>query len=338
MFELTVYENLAADQRESAAQELHEKIVGDANRVVIALCDLAEHLKIMRDCRLYEDLGLRSFEEYVESRVGLKQRQAYNYISAYERLGPKVLRENGNLGITKLNLLAEVSAPDRADFLEENDLAGMTVQQVKELVQKTKDQGEQLGLLQNALTEAKNREDGLQKLADSRREKIAELSRNLEELENRPVEVAVPEITEADWAAMRAEIQAEFDREQEKSRKKLEKSERETEKLKRELEEAKSSAEKLAEEKAAEQIAVIQVQAEQEKREMMERAKREVAQIQASADAEIREANIFFTTWQEAHGKLMGKLREIAVHDPEKAEKLLGLAANMAEKMAGEEL
>ena len=331
MFELTIYENLAADQRESAAKELHEKIVGDANRVVFALCDLAEHLKIMRDCRLYEDLGLGSFEEYVESRVGLKQRQAYNYISAYERLGPKVLRENGSLGITKLNLLAEVSAPDRAEFLEENDLAGMTVQQVKELVQKTKDQGEQLGLLQNALTEAQNREDGLQKLADSRKEKIAELNRNLEELVNRPVEVAVPEITEADREKIRAEIQAEFDREQEKSLKKLDT-------LKQELEAAKSSAEKLAEEKAAEQIAAIQSQAEQEKREMMERAKREAAQIQASADAEIREANIFFTAWQEAHGKLMDKLREIAVHDPEKAEKLLGLAANMAEKMAGEEL
>ncbi len=331
MFELTIYENLAADQRESAAKELHEKIVGDANRVVFALCDLAEHLKIMRDCRLYEDLGLGSFEEYVESRVGLKQRQAYNYISAYERLGPKVLRENGSLGITKLNLLAEVSAPDRAEFLEENDLAGMTVQQVKELVQKTKDQGEQLGLLQNALTEAQNREDGLQKLADSRKEKIAELNRNLEELENRPVEVAVPEITEADREKIRAEIQAEFDREQEKSLKKLET-------LKQELEAAKSSAEKLAEEKAAEQIAAVQAQAEQEKREMMERAKREAAQIQASADAEIREANIFFTAWQEAHGKLMDKLREIAARDPEKAGKLLGLATSMAEKMAGEAL
>ncbi len=331
MFELTVYENLAADQRESAAQELHEKIVGDANRVVFALCDLAEHLKIMRDCRLYEDLGLSSFEEYVESRVGLKQRQAYNYISAYERLGPKVLRENGNLGITKLNLLAEVSAPDRAEFLEENDLAGMTVQQVKELVKKTKDQGEQLELLQNALTEAENRGDGLQKLANSRREKIAELSRNLEELENRPVEVAVPEITEADREKIRAEIQAEFDHKQEKSLKKLET-------LKQELEAAKSSAEKLAEEKAVEQIAAIQSQAEQEKAEIRERAKREAAQIQASADAEIREANIFFTSWQEAHGKLMDKLREIAAHDPEKAGKLLGLAANMAEKMAGEAL
>ena len=331
MFELTIYENLAADQRESAAKELHEKIVGDANRVVFALCDLAEHLKIMRDCRLYEDLGLSSFEEYVESRVGLKQRQAYNYISAYERLGPKVLRENGSLGITKLNLLAEVSAPDRAEFLEENDLAGMTVQQVKELVQKTKDQGEQLGLLQNALTEAQNREDGLQKLADSRKEKIAELNRNLEELENRPVEVAVPEITEADREKIRAEIQAEFDREQEKSLKKLET-------LKQELEAAKSSAEKLAEEKAAEQIAAVQAQAEQEKREMMERAKREAAQIQASADAEIREANIFFTAWQEAHGKHMDKLREIAARDPEKAGKLLGLATSMAEKMAGEAL
>lgn len=338
MLELTIYENLAADQRESAAQELHERIVGDANRVVFALCDLAEHLKIMRDCKLYTELGMSSFEEYVENRVGLKQRQAYNYISAYEKLGPKVLRENGNLGITKLNLLAEVSAVERGDFLEENDLAGMTVQEVRDLVQKTKDQGEQLGFLQEALTEAQNRESGLQKLADSRKEKIAELNRNLEELENRPVEVAVPEITEADREKIRAELREEFDRQQEKDRKKLEKAERNAEKLKKELEQAKSSAEELAEKKAAEKVAEVQAKAEQEKAEIMEQAKKEAAQMQASADAEIREANIFFTAWQEAHEKLMEKLREIASHDPEKAGKLAGLAASVAEKMAGEVL
>lgn len=338
MLELTVYENLAADQRQNAAQELHERIVGDANRVVFALCDLAEHLKIMRDCKLYADLGMSSFEEYVESKVGLKQRQAYNYISAYERLGPKMLRENGNLGITKLNLLAEVSAVDRADFLEENDLAGMTVQEVRELVQKNKDQGEQLSILQEALSEAKNKQNGLQKLADSRKAEADNLRKDLEELENRPVEVAVPEITEEDREKIRAELRAEFEGQQEKDRRKLEKAEKNAEKLKRELEQAKSSAEELAEEKAAEKIKEIQEKAEQEKAEIMERAKKEAAQMQASADAEIREANIFFTAWQEAHGKLLDKLREIAVHDPEKAWMLYNMAANMAEKMAKEAL
>ncbi|MGI5895176.1 MAG: DUF3102 domain-containing protein [Candidatus Merdivicinus sp.] len=338
MLELTIYENLAADQRESAAKELHERIVGDANRVVFALCDLAEHLKIMRDCRLYADLGMNSFEEYVEQKVGLKQRQAYNYISAYERLGPKVLRENGNLGITKLNLLAEVSAVDRADFLEENDLDGMTVQEVRELVRKTKDQGEQLDMLQNALTEAQNRQDGLQKLADSRKMEADNLRRDLEELEKRPVEVVVPEITEADREKIRKELRAEFEDQQEKDRKKLEKAERHAEKLKKELEQTKSYAEELAEKKAAERIAEIQDQAEREKQEIIEQVRKESAQMQASADAEIREANIFFTSWQEAHGKLMDKLREIAVRDPEKAGKLAGIASSIAEKMAGEAL
>lgn len=334
MLELSIYESLAADQRQNAAKELHERIMGDANRVVFALCDLAEHLKIMRDCKLYADLGMNTFEEYVESRVGLKQRQAYTYISAYEKLGRTVMQEQSGLGITKLSLLAEVSGPDRADFIEAHDLDGMTVQEVRELVQKTKDQGEQLGLLQTALEEAQNREDGLRKLADSRKAEADELRQDLQEMESRPVEVAVTEISAEDREKLRAELQEEFNRQQEKSRKKLEKAEKDAEKLRKELEQAKSSAEELAEEKAAEKIAEIKAQAEQEKQEIMERARHEAAQMQLSSDADIREANIFFTAWQEAHQKLIDKLREIAGHDPGKAQKLAQLAAATAKAMA----
>lgn len=333
MLELSIYESLAADQRQNAAKELHERIMGDANRVVFALCDLAEHLKIMRDCKLYADLGMNTFEEYVESRVGLKQRQAYTYISAYEKLGRTVMQEQSGLGITKLSLLAEVSGPDRADFIEAHDLDGMTVQEIRELVQKTKDQGEQLGLLQTALEEAQNREDGLRKLADSRKAEADELRQDLKDMENRPVEVAVTEISAEDREKLRAELQEEFDRQQEKSRRKLEKAEKDAEKLRKELEQAKSSAEELAEEKASEKIAEIKAQAEQEKQEIMERAKKEAAQMQVSADADIREANIFFTAWQEAHQKLIDKLREIAGHDPDKAQKLSQLAAATAQQM-----
>ena len=287
------YENLTEDKRGEAAQALHERILGDANRVAYALCDLAEHLKIMRDTKLYVNLGMGSFEEYVESRVGIKQRQAYNYISAYERLGRKVMAENAGLGITKLNLLAEVSGTDRADFMEAHDLDGMTVQEVRELVQKTKDQGEQLGILQAALDEAKNREEGLQKLADGRKEE-------LEKLKTQPTEVAVQEVSEADRE--------------------------------------KAAAEELAEQKAGELVSQAKAQAEKEKQEILERTRRDAAQINASADGEIREANVLFGLWQEAHGKLMDKLREIAGHDREKAMKLWGLAVQVARGMAEAEL
>ena len=289
------YENLTEDKRGEAAQALHERILGDANRVAYALCDLAEHLKIMRDTKLYVNLGMGSFEEYVESRVGIKQRQAYNYISAYERLGRKVMAENAGLGITKLNLLAEVSGTDRADFMEAHDLDGMTVQEVRELVQKTKDQGEQLGILQAALDEAKNREEGLQKLADGRKEE-------LEKLKTQPTEVAVQEVSEAD------------------------------------REQRQAAAEELAEQKAGELVSQAKAQAEKEKQEILERTRRDAAQINASADGEIREANVLFGLWQEAHGKLMDKLREIAGHDREKAMKLWGLAVQVARGMAEAEL
>ena len=333
MLELSIYESLAADQRQNAAKELHERIMGDANRVVFALCDLAEHLKIMRDCKLYADLGMNTFEEYVESRVGLKQRQAYTYISAYEKLGRTVMQEQSGLGITKLSLLAEVSGPDRADFIENHDLDGMTVQEIRELVQKTKAQGEQLGLLQTALEEAQSREEGLRKLADSRKAEADELRQDLKDMEGRPVEVAVTEVSAEDREKLRAELQEEFDRQQEKSRKKLEKAEKEAEKLRKELEQAKSSAEELAEEKASEKIAEFKAQAEQEKQEIMERAKREAAQLQVSADADIREANVFFTAWQEAKGKLAEKIKEIAGKEPERAHQLAGIAADVARQM-----
>lgn len=325
------YENLTEDKRGEAAQALHERILGDANRVAYALCDLAEHLKIMRDTKLYVNLGMGSFEEYVESRVGIKQRQAYNYISAYERLGRKVMAENAGLGITKLNLLAEVSGTDRADFMEAHDLDGMTVQEVRELVQKTKDQGEQLGILQAALDEAKNREEGLQKLADGRKEE-------LEKLKTQPTEVAVQEVSEADREKIRAEVGAEFEKKQESAKKRLEKSERESEQLRQELEQAKAAAEELAEQKAGELVSQAKAQAEKEKQEILERTRRDAAQINASADGEIREANVLFGLWQEAHGKLMDKLREIAGHDREKAMKLWGLAVQVARGMAEAEL
>ncbi len=43
-----------------------------------------------------------------------------------------MLWTNAGLGVTKLELLTHVSAPERAEFAAENDLAGMTVEDLVE--------------------------------------------------------------------------------------------------------------------------------------------------------------------------------------------------------------
>ena len=142
------------DKARLEAQELHTRIMANGMVVASAMVEFSRELKEMRDKKLYQALGYAEFGEYVEQAVGLKQRQAYTYISNYERLGPKLLEEQAHLGVTKLGLLGEISAPERAEFAQEHDLAGMTVNEVKALVQKATDQGKQLSMLEIELADA----------------------------------------------------------------------------------------------------------------------------------------------------------------------------------------
>ena len=96
--------NLSEEQNE--ALNLHYEIIAKGNLAASAMVDFCQNLKRMRDERKYLLLGHETFEEYVEQDVGIKQRQAYTYISALESLGEKYLQSNANLGISKLGMLA----------------------------------------------------------------------------------------------------------------------------------------------------------------------------------------------------------------------------------------
>lgn len=87
----------------------------------------------------------------------MKRRQVYNYIQTYERLGSTVLQSNAQLGITKLQLLCEISAPDIPAFLEENNLAGMTVAEIKRMIADREGQAEQISLLQEQVRNLESR-------------------------------------------------------------------------------------------------------------------------------------------------------------------------------------
>ena len=102
----------------------------------------------MRDGKLYQVLGYQDFGTYCEEQHGIRARMAYKYIKAYEDLGRQLMEQNASAGITKLALLGEVCAPDRAEFAADHDLAGMTVQEIKAAIKAAADLGEQVSLLQ----------------------------------------------------------------------------------------------------------------------------------------------------------------------------------------------
>lgn len=135
--------------RSTYGVETDPEIITNADRIrAMDDVEFCRQLKEMRDRKLYSALGFARFEDYAEQAVGIKWRQAYNYIQVYERLSPQLLEQNAGLGVTKLLLLTQVSAPDRAEFAGENDLAGMTVEEIKALISEKNGLAQQISMLE----------------------------------------------------------------------------------------------------------------------------------------------------------------------------------------------
>ena len=121
---------MTAEQQEAAT--MHFEIIQAAKAAVNSLLDLGRKLKRMRDSGRYKDLGFATFAEYTEAAVGIKQRQAYNYIQVVESLPARLIEENAAAGVTKLALLAKLNPEDRED-LTGDALANITVAELKKL-------------------------------------------------------------------------------------------------------------------------------------------------------------------------------------------------------------
>lgn len=137
--------SMTVEQQEAAA--MHFEIVQAAKTAVNSLLDLGRKLKRMRDSGRYKDLGFSSFTEYTEAAVGIKQRQAYNYITVVESLPARLIEENAAAGVTKLALLSKLNPEDRED-LTGDTLANITVAELKKLVEERDAMAQQLNLFQ----------------------------------------------------------------------------------------------------------------------------------------------------------------------------------------------
>lgn len=305
----------------ASAIEMHNNIISSMQTAASAMVTLCENLKRMRDTQSYKAIGFEKFEEYTERACGIKKRQAYNYIQTYERLGSTVLQSNAQLGITKLQLLTEVTAVDRADFIESNDLENISVSEMKELVAKTKQQAEQIDLLQSS--------------AKADYDTINRLQSENEELRNRPTEVAVQQPSESEIEAAAAERTKELEEKHAAELKELEKLQKAKIKEAKEkalkkataekdkaVNEARAKAKAEAEQEYKDKLAALTAQ----KAEAEEKARSMAARLDKNADADLVKASTYFTEAQESFNKFIGAVLKINASEPEKAEKLKAVA------------
>ena len=294
--------NIHGEMSEAQAEavKLHQNIMLNAELAANSMVAMCRDLKIMRDRRLYEELGCAEFSEYTENLVGIKARQAYTYISTYEKLGDTVLQSNATLGITKLSLIAQMNAEDRAEMLESGQADDMTVAELKKLVEENKNQGEQISILNAEIEELKKKEsegaDGseLESEIEDLKKQLDEKHALVEKLENDLEESKKAEVP--DTKALEEKIESKI----------LKKAEAEKKK-------AFSAGEKSAENAAKEKINALnsQIEAAQSRAQELEK------QL-ALSDSASAEAKVYISSIQAEFNALMGVISSMPTEQAEK--------------------
>ena len=274
----------AGTAEESAALALHYEIMAAAQTAAASLLDLARKIKRMRDTSGYKALGFDSLEAYTMATMGMKQRQAYNYIAIAEKLPAQLIEQNAAAGVTKLALLAQLSGQEQQQIAAETNLTDTTVAelkaQIKELQAKNAGYAEQLSLLQSSAENDKE---------------IAR--RDAQETVRRNLEAAVQRQKEAEAAA-------------EQDRRERDAALAAAEKLKAEAAQHEKALEKARAEGAAdaEEKARAEVRMEAEAKLAEEKAAREAAeeraaqlakQLQVSGDESTVKFGLLFQQLQE---------------------------------------
>lgn len=180
---------------EQEAFLITERIKDYGKIAVNAVCNIGKDLRRMKIENLYVHLGYESFEDYAEKEFQLKRRQAYQYISVFEKLGEEFVQSNAQLGITKLALLASANPEDRAEVMENENVEALTARELEELLAKSKEQGEQLSMLTEEKEALVSDSERIQKENEELHAKIDELQAQLgEPIEKEVIKEVVKEI------------------------------------------------------------------------------------------------------------------------------------------------
>lgn len=290
----------AGTAEESAALALHYEIMAAAQTAAASLLDLARKIKRMRDTSGYKALGFDSLEEYTMATMGMKQRQAYNYIAIAEKLPAQLIEQNAAAGVTKLALLAQLSGQEQQQIAAETNLTDTTVAelkaQIKELQAKNAGYAEQLSLLQDQQPVADAQAEEVD--MDALREEIrAEVKAEMDSLHQADAKMAELNQKERDEAVKAAKDARE------------------------KLEAAQQAAEDAAKAHAAE-LERIKRQAQEEAAAARRQAEETARRMDMAADESAVRFGLLFDQLQDAAGKVLDLADTVqAAGDTEKAGK-----------------
>ncbi len=173
-------EILNANEKELSMSELifagvHKTIMNIGSNIAEELIDLAKNLKKMRDEKLYEIAGFETFSQYVEGAVGIKERQAYNYINVIERLDAEFLHSNAKLGITKLLELSKIEDKEKFEkVVEITNVEDISVSELRKEIAKLNSDNEEILEKNSELEEQLNDSQAERDRAIDDKEKISE--------------------------------------------------------------------------------------------------------------------------------------------------------------------
>lgn len=290
----------AGTAEESAALALHYEIMAAAQTAAASLLDLARKIKRMRDTSGYKALGFDSLEAYTMATMGMKQRQAYNYIAIAEKLPAQLIEQNAAAGVTKLALLAQLSGQEQQQIAAETNLTDTTVAelkaQIKELQAKNAGYAEQLSLLQDQQPVADAQAEEVD--MDALREEIrAEVKAEMDSLHQADAKMAELNQKERDEAVKAAKDARE------------------------KMEAAQQAAEDAAKAHAAE-LERIKRQAQEEAAAARRQAEETARRMDMAADESAVRFGLLFDQLQDAAGKVLNLADTVqAAGDTEKAGK-----------------
>lgn len=290
----------AGTAEESAALALHYEIMAAAQTAAASLLDLARKIKRMRDTSGYKALGFDSLEAYTMATMGMKQRQAYNYIAIAEKLPAQLIEQNAAAGVTKLALLAQLSGQEQQQIAAETNLTDTTVAelkaQIKELQAKNAGYAEQLSLLQDQQPVADAQAEEVD--MDALREEIrAEVKAEMDSLHQADAKMAELNQKERDEAVKAAKDARE------------------------KMEAAQQAAEDAAKAHAAE-LERIKRQAQEEAAAARRQAEETARRMDMAADESAVRFGLLFDQLQDAAGKVLDLADTVqAAGDTEKAGK-----------------
>lgn len=208
----------AVTDKYTEAYNLNVRICVNAQMAQRNLYEVCKGLKEMRDDKLYKELGYSNFEDYCEGEVGFGRMQAHRLIAIADKLPKDFVTSMLQIGTTKLALLAKLDEPQREELQQTVDVESTSVRELKakiaELEKDLKTQQDNYSMhtkrredeiagykerqdklltrnkqLVGELDKAESDLDKAENDLDEAKDTIQSLTKQIEEMENRPIDV-----------------------------------------------------------------------------------------------------------------------------------------------------